>query len=229
MMLQEILLHEELKNHSFTPASNVKYYMLPCSNEACGEKLHPEGLHAGLFMLNDKIAYDHQLLNRSMDDMGDDGGTEIAAYRKLQVQYQRVGINLVAQGLPSNNEFKMVYRRFSELCAAGMHQEHTGDDGMDRLFECPICGPPEKAGLVMDGTASECIVMPKYIHIYMCTHIHVHTHTHIHVYTYTHIHVYTYTHIHIYTYTSIHVYTCTLSCHSRCGDGSWASTSSCRL
>lgn len=157
-LMQEILLHENLKIHAFSPAENVAYYVLPCSKDTCSETLHPEGLHAGLFMFDEKTAYDHQLLFHFMDDMRN-GGTEIAAYSKLQIQYERIGISSVASGLPSLREFRIVYRQFSELCATGLHSHHTGKDGVGHLFECPICGPPEAAALVMDGTASEYILV----------------------------------------------------------------------
>ena len=58
---------------------------------------------------------------------------------------------------PSERHYKAALRAFRELLdkgahAAAMHEGHP-------LFECPLCGPPSEAELVIDGTISNQIHM----------------------------------------------------------------------
>ena len=60
--------------------------------------------------------------------------------------------------LPSDRDFRGAIRIFAELLDIGLHQElqaqHPHNEDAT-LFQSHLCGPPEEAYLVADGTASK--------------------------------------------------------------------------
>ena len=80
----------------------------------------------------------------------EDGIPESASHRTLLRQYDRLRLAKIA---PSLRQFRAVYRRFIDLVVAGLEEANTGKDGVCRLFECPMCGPPNSTDLVFDGIA----------------------------------------------------------------------------
>lgn len=166
----EKVLHEKAIIHSHVPKRAVGYCVLQC--EGCNEVLHPEGLHQGLFVLNETTAYDHQLLYQlCMDTVETAGAPESAAYNQLRLLYERLGISTLDEGLPSQFEFKKVYRKFRALCVNGEMEEHTSPSGECLLFECPICKDPQTAPLIFDGTAREslCLAFQFFDSISLCS------------------------------------------------------------
>lgn len=85
-------LHRDVTVYSF-PAygykSHVGYWVRKCSSLTCLGCIQPEGLSAGVMLMNDKLAFDHLWLYDLMDDVEISGSTEDAMYQKMRRTYGR--------------------------------------------------------------------------------------------------------------------------------------------
>jgi len=141
--------HSGLVVYSYPALSSrkVQYWVRPCSSPECQRRLSPEGSNCGLLIMGDKLAYDHQWLFEKMDDIDVDGTTQSASYEKMRLSYERSYSQVRPPGW---RQYKAACLAFRHLLDEGAHATAMSD-GIP-LFECPKCGPPDKAELVIDGT-----------------------------------------------------------------------------